>query len=117
MGYVNNPTLLAAGDIVLGLALIPELTFLAIYMTTAKWWKTAIGRMFVIAQVAIVLVSLVVLASLIFGQTYPGRDWIRLLGYSAHFAGQIVFLVTYLVERRTPASRHRIPKTRMDTRS
>jgi hypothetical protein len=106
MGYVNNPTLLAAGDIVLGLALIPELTFLAIYMTTAKWWKTAIGRMFVIAQVAIV-----------FGQTYPGRDWIRLLGYSAHFAGQIVFLVTYLVERRTPASRHRIPKTRMDTRS
>jgi len=117
MDYVNSPTVLAAGDLVLGLALIPELTFLVIYMTTAKWWKTAIGRMFVIAQLAIVLVSVVVLLSLILGTAYAGRDWVRLIGYSAHFAGQIVFLVTYLSTRRAPAAAHAIPKTRMDTRA
>lgn len=117
MDYVNSPTVLAVGDVVLGLALAPALLFLVVYMTTAKWWKTPIGRMFVIAQGAIVLVSLVVLASLVLGADYPGRDWVRLIGYSAHAVGQTVFLATYLATRRAPTHRTSIPKTRMDTRS
>lgn len=117
MDYVNSPTVLAAGDVMLGLALAPAVVFLVVYMTTAKWYKTPIGRMFVIAQGAIVLVSVVVLASLIFGTTYPGRDWVRLVGYSAHFIGQLVFLATYLSTRRVPSTPHTLPKTRMDTNS
>lgn len=118
MDYVNSPIMLAAGDVMLGLALVPELTFLVIYMATAKWWRTPIGRMFVIAQGSLVLVSLVVLASLIFGPAYPARDWVRLLGYSAHFLGQTVFVLTYLQTRRIPHHREaapQLPKTRMDS--
>lgn len=115
MDYVNSPTLLAAGDIVLGLALAPAVLFLVVYMATAKWWKTPIGRMFVIAQGAIVLVSLVVLASLVLGTDYAGRDWVRLIGYSAHCIGQTIFVATYLSTRRAPAHRSALPKTRMDS--
>lgn len=115
MDYVNSPIVLAAGDIMLGVALVPAFLFLIVYMTTAKWWRTPIGRMFVIAQGAIVLVSLVVLASLIFGTTYPGRDWVRLIGYTAHAVGQTVFVWTYLVTRRAPRKEAtHLPQTRMD---
>lgn len=117
MGYVNSPTLLAAGDIVFGAALVPAVLFLIVYTVTAPWWRSAIGRMFVIAQAAIVLVSIVVLLSLVLGTTYPGRDIVRLAGYSLHFVGQLVFLVTYLNTRRAPATSATLPRTRMDTRS
>lgn len=117
MDYVNSPIMLAAGDVMLAVALPPALLFLFVYMTTAKWWKTPIGRMFVIAQGAIVLVSLVVLASLVFGTDYPGRDWVRFIGYTFHAIGQTVFVVTYLHTRRhpEPQAAPQLPKTRMDT--
>lgn len=111
----NNDTLLGFGNLLLGLAIIPSIAFLIVYMSTAKWWKAAIGRMYVLGQAGIVVVSLVVLLSLWFGADYPGRDWIRILGYGLHLIGQIVFFTTYLKERRDPESR--LPKTRQDQAS
>lgn len=110
----NNDLLLSFGDLLLGLALIPSISFLVVYLATAKWYRDPIGRMYVLGQGGIVLVSVVVLLSLWFGQDYPGRDWVRIFGYGVHLIGQVTFVLTYLRERRDPESR--LPKTRGDER-
>ncbi|MCU1617803.1 MAG: hypothetical protein JWO98_5343 [Frankiales bacterium] len=110
----NSDPLLSVGDFIFAVTVFPTIVFLLVYSVTAKWWRDPIGRMFVIAQSGIFVVSIVVLLSLVLGQDYPGRDWVRIVGYSLHLVGQVLFVTTYLRERRDPTGR--LPKTRMDSK-
>lgn len=102
---VNDEITLRIGDLIFAAALVPNIIFLAVYVFKAPWFRDPIGRMFVFAQASLIVVSVVVLASLIFGPDYPGRGAIRIAGYSMHFVAQWTVLFTYLRERAHPTGK------------
>ena len=76
-----NEILLALGDYAL-LSSIPALAlFVGFYYFGSPWKKLLVGRSLMYFAVSLLIISLVVLASLFFGPTYPGREWVRLSGY------------------------------------
>lgn len=95
---MTNDALLAIGDFIFSASALPAIAFLVYYAWPklgAHWWKTLVGRMFVLSQVSLILVSLVVILSLTLGQEYPGRAIFRIIGYSMHFIAQVAVLTTY----------------------
>lgn len=76
-----NEILLALGDYAL-LSSIPALAlFVGFYYFGSPWKKLLVGRSLMYFAVSLLIISLVVLASLFFGPTYTGREWVRLSGY------------------------------------
>lgn len=93
-------------DLFLGVSLLPTLAFLFTYILTAKGWsKDRIGWMFVLSQTGTALVSIIVVLSLTLGLSYPGREFVRSVGYILFCLGQSTLLYTYLIERRKPHSK------------
>lgn len=75
--------LLALGDYAL-LTAIPALAlFVGFYYFGSPWRKLLVGRSLMYFAVALLLISVVVQLSLILGPTYPGREYVRLVGYVA----------------------------------
>lgn len=77
-----NDLLQALGDYAL-LSSIPALAlFVGFYYFGSPWKKLLVGRSLMYFAVSLLIINLVVLASLFFGSTYPGREWVRLGGYT-----------------------------------
>jgi hypothetical protein len=94
----NSPELLQIGDLIFSSSFVPSIIFLVYYIwpkSGAQWWKTPVGRMFVISQFSLILVSVAVIMSLTFGQDYPGRDVLRIVAYSLHACAQWIVLIVY----------------------
>ena len=103
------------GDWILVLASFFMLLFSIHYTATAPFWylkirqhdgtvvkvRNALGRMFFFLGWSTVIFGGVVVLSLFLGTEYPGRVWVRLIGYSFYAAATASFFVTYIHERRS----------------
>lgn len=76
-----NEILLTLGDYAI-LSSIPALAlFVGFYYFGSPWKKLLVGRSLMYFAVSLLIINLVVLASIFFGSTYTGREWVRLSGY------------------------------------
>jgi hypothetical protein len=69
-------------------ASVPAVLFPAMYASRSNWRATAPGRSLMQLAVALAVVMLLIVATMLFGNDYLFRDWIRFLAYG--------FLVTSL---------------------
>lgn len=102
---------IAFGTVIYLVGILFGLAFTVMYGVTAPWWRSAIGRMFMVIGTAIVMAGVVVLLSLILGGDYPGRELVRVLGYGIFTLAMGFLFFTYLHERRKPSSPLPIRKT------
>jgi hypothetical protein len=78
---MNTDILLTLGDIAL-LTSIPALgLFVGYYYFGSPWKKLLVGRSLMYFAVSLLIISVIVLLSLFLGPDYPGREWVRLIGY------------------------------------
>ena len=68
-----------ANWILLGSA--PAIVLFVAYFSRSDWRSTRVGRALMYQALGMTLIVLVVLASLFFGD-YPGREYVRLVGYT-----------------------------------
>jgi hypothetical protein len=99
-----HPSLLyAAGDLALYSALPPLIIFVVMYVARSNWRTTEAGRS--IAYFAGTLLGTLLLAAItrLFGQDWPGREWVRMGAYLATSVAMWRLLVTLLRAQRKPA--------------
>lgn len=84
------------------------------YGTHAPWWKSAVGRMFMIVVLAVVLAGATVVLQIAvpLDNDHPARLTMRLLGYGGYTAAMAFILGTYLHERRQASSPLPLPPRR-----
>lgn len=97
------------GTIIYGIGDAFALTYLIVYGFTAPWWKSRIGRSFMISTAAVFLSTTAVLTQIIFGPEWELRELIRTLGYTGFAIGMATFTVTFLIERRNPLPEVTVP--------
>lgn len=77
--------------------------YVAMYLTR-PWWTTSAGRALMVKAWGNVILIDLALATLIFGEDYPGRSVIRVIGMAAFTTGVwyllIVLIKTPRYERR-----------------
>lgn len=76
--FVNN-----IADLILLSSLIPLALFSGFYITRSPFEVTKEGRNQLYRTLATVVLLLVVLASLFLGSDYPGREYVRLVSFTA----------------------------------
>lgn len=105
----ERPFLLALGDWILAVGVIPTLIFVFEYgifrwvrrHTEGKfvpWWRSSIGVMIFLLALGLLCVEANVVASLFLGAEYPGRELFRLVGYSISTVSAMTLLVVYARE-------------------
>jgi hypothetical protein len=68
------------------------------------WWKSGIGVMFVMLGLSFFLTNVIITLSLWLGLDYPGREIVRVSGYSLCTASAVVMAVVYGLEGRNRES-------------
>jgi hypothetical protein len=101
--------LIAVGTVIYMVGILLGLAFTLMYAFTAPWWRSAIGRMFIVIGSAVVMAGVTVLLSLLLGADYPGREIVRMAGFGFFSAAMGFLFFTYLHERRKPPGSSRLP--------
>lgn len=102
MVWEFETVLLAIGNIFLIVGTVAIAAFGFIYSFSAPWWKSLIGRMFVLVSFAQTVSGATVLLGTFFGPDYLGRPVVRIVGYGAFAVAAVLLLTVYLIERRRP---------------
>lgn len=101
-GHWKPEQLVNLGTEIYAVGVFAGAVFLVAYSVLARWWKTPIGLLFELIGIATVATGIVVLASLVLGTDYPGREIVRIVGYLLFTDATVGILITYLIERRHP---------------
>lgn len=64
-------------------ATIGWLLFVVLYGVFAPWWRSSIGRNLLVHAVVLAITFMLVSVSLLFGATWPAREWVRLAIFAA----------------------------------
>lgn len=110
------------GTLIYGIGGLAGLIFVLHYGLSAPWWKSAVGRMFIVIGAAIVFAQVTLLYQIgkgaFIGRPLPaltvGDLVLRLIGYCLFALAMGFLLGTYLHERRKPSS---LLPTRKDSMS
>lgn len=111
------------GTVIYALGIIAGVVFTVHYGISAPWWRTAVGRMFMVIGLALVTAGATVLWQIIVASIgaspftpRPAHELIiRLVGYGVFTVAMAFLLGTYIHERRKPYSVlpvHKPPRTR-----
>jgi hypothetical protein len=92
-------------DFIILSGLIPILLFIFRYATRSPFEKTPEGVNVLLTKIALAVILIVVVASLFLGQ-YPGREYVRLVAYTAPVVFFWIDLVQLIrIQRKYPFRR------------
>ncbi|GAA1790216.1 hypothetical protein GCM10009795_039900 [Nocardioides hankookensis] len=77
-------------------------TFLLFYSTREPWWRSWFGWTIVLLLAAVLQLSTRAVFTDLYGEDYPGRDLVLLLGRLELFASGTALFVALLRRRRQP---------------
>ena len=99
--------LLLLGDLALALGAVGAILFVVLYAVRSKWRRTLAGRSIMYVMIALILTTLVPLATLFYGVDSPVRPWVRLGSYSLVCVAIWWMLLTLLRLQRRGKVRNR----------
>lgn len=114
-----NGILLSVGDWIVALGVIPAVAFVIDYgflrpmqgrwpkskkPRITPWWQSGIGTMFFTMGLAFFAVSMVVILSLFLGIGYPGREVVRIIGYTISTGSVFWMYIVYSFEKHNAES-------------
>lgn len=103
---MQNDAALFVGDALLAIGIIPALYFLIDYGVRrplagfVPWWRSSVGWMMVLIVFGVLATDLLVLASVVFGDGYLGREIMRIVSYGLSALAGFVLVGVYIRSNR-----------------
>jgi hypothetical protein len=108
----GDPVLTGIGDWLQAVGALPSLYFVLSYGLVrplrrkyVPWWKDRVGTMIFMLGLALFAISVVVTLSLFLGVGYPGREIVRIVGYTLFASSSFYLVLVYELEANHAAPR------------
>lgn len=95
-----HATLNAIAVALVFLLAIPATLIPVLYGLRSPWWRHLVGRALFAQSVGMALLVDISCLYALFGDNYPGRDWVRVIVFGLVTAGTFGILVALIQEQR-----------------